>query len=168
MSESLWNDIDERLRSQLDAYMGRASAFPTLKLQTVEASILTDLLQMDWKKREFPFGIVDGRVEEMNLREHGDNLFSANGEARFKYFIACAVMGSRSVATRDAKILDARVRKFIFAQMNAIQTVVDDDGSHPVSLIPTRATVAIYPIIGTNEYYGISMRAFDVIAHMED
>ena len=71
MSESLWNDIDERLRSQLDAYMGRASAFPTLKLQTVEASILTDLLQMDWKKREFPFGIVDGRVEEMNLREHG-------------------------------------------------------------------------------------------------
>ena len=128
MSESLWNDIDERLRGQLDAYMGRASAFPTLKLQTVEASILTDLLQMDWKKREFPFGIVDGRVEEMDLREHGDDLFSANGEARFKY----------------------------------------DDGSHPVSLIPTRATVAIYPIIGTNEYYGISMRAFDVIAHMED
>ena len=24
MSESLWNDIDERLRSQLDAYMGRS------------------------------------------------------------------------------------------------------------------------------------------------
>jgi hypothetical protein len=86
MSESLWNDIDERLRSQLDAYMGRASAFPTLKLQTVDASILTDLLQMDWKKREFPFGIVDGRVEEMNLREHGDDLFSANGESRYKYF----------------------------------------------------------------------------------
>ena len=107
MSESLWNDIDERLRGQLDAYMGRASAFPTLKLQTVEASILTDLLQMDWKKREFPFGIVDGRVEEMNLREHGDDPFSANGESRYKYFIACAVMGSRAVATRDAKILDA-------------------------------------------------------------
>jgi len=146
--------------------MGAGSAFSTKKLRSVEASILTD--PQTWGDREFPFAIIDGRVEESNFREHGDDLFSANGEARFKYFIACAVMGSRAVATRDAKILDARLRKFIFAQMNTIQTVVDDDGSHPVSLIPTRATVAIYPIIGTNEYYGISMRAFDVIAHMED
>ena len=166
MSESLWNDIDERLKSQLNTSMGTASAFATLKLRSVEASILTD--PQAWGDREFPFAIVDGRIEEMNLREHGTDLFDANGEARFKYFITCVVTGTRVSATRDAKILDARVRNFLFAQMNAIQTVVDSAGGHPVELIPTKATVAIYPVIGSeNEYYGISMRAFDVIAHME-
>ncbi len=166
MSESLWNDIDERLKSQLNTYMGAGSAFATLKLRSVEASILTD--PQTWGDREFPFAIVDGRIEEMNLREHGTDLFDANGESRFKYFITCVVTGTRVSATRDAKILDARVRNFLFAQMNTIQTVVDSAGGHPVELIPTKATVAIYPVIGSeNEYYGISMRAFDVIAHME-
>jgi len=167
MSESLWNDIDERLRGDLDAYMGPSSSFATLKLQTVEASILTDLLS-EWKRREIPFAIVDGRAEEMNLQEHGTDLFDANGESVFRYFIACVTRGERNEVMRDAKILDARVRKFILAQMNTIQTVVGDDGSHPVGVIPLKSTVALYPIIGSgSEYYGISMRAFNVIAHME-
>lgn len=167
MSESLWNDIDQRLQTELSAYMGAGSAFSTKKLRSVEASILTD--PQTWGDREFPFAIIDGRVEESNFREHGDDLFSANGESRFKYFITCVATGTRISATQDVKILDSRVRRFLFAQMNSIQTVVDSAGSHPVSLLPTKATVAIYPIIGSeNEYYGISMRAFDVIAHMED
>ena len=63
MSESLWNDIDERLKSQLNTCMGTGSAFATLKLRSVEASILTD--PQTWGDREFPFAIVDGRIEEM-------------------------------------------------------------------------------------------------------
>lgn len=166
MSESLWNDIDARLKSELIAYMGKEGNFTTLVLQDVEASILTD--PQAWVKRELPIAIIDGRTFDSSIEEHGD-LWGNNFTARFRYFIACITRGSREEATRDAKILANRLRLFVQQQSNTIQTVTDDSGSHPERIIPgNRNIVSIYPIVGANnEYYGYAMRAFDIIAHME-
>ena len=165
MSESLWVDIDQQLKTNLIAYMGSGGAFDSLVLESVEATPLTDL-QL-WAKKDAPFGVIASQLETPLGFEHSD-LFSANVGVRYRYAVICVAKGELEQVTVDAKILDARARRFILQQIISLPGLEDDLGDVVTDVTPAQSTVTVYPVMGvTNSYFGISMRALDVVAHMK-
>ncbi len=165
MSESLWSDIDSQLKTNLIAYMGSGGAFDSLVLESVEASPLTDLQQ--WAQKDAPFGVVASQLETPMGYEHQD-LFTANVSVRYRYAVICVTTGELEQVTVDAKILDARARRFLLQQITSLPGLEDDLGDVVTDVTLSQSTVTVYPITGViNQYFGISMRAFDVVAHMK-
>lgn len=165
MSESLWSDIDQTLKTNLIAYMGSGGAFDSLVLESVEAIPLTDM-QL-WAQKDAPFGQIASQLETPMGYEHQD-LFSANIKVRYRYAVICVAKGEREQVMVDAKILDARARRFILQQITSLPGLEDDLGDVVTDVTLSQSTVTVYPIVGaTNQYFGISMRAFDVVAHMK-
>lgn len=165
MSESLWSDIDQTLKTNLIAYMGSGGAFDSLVLESVEAIPLTDM-QL-WAQKDAPFGQIASQLETPLGAEHQD-LFTPNVSVRYRYAVICVAIGEREQVTVDAKILDARARRFILQQITSLPGLEDDLGDVVTDVALSQSTVTVYPIVGaTNQYFGISMRAFDVVAHMK-
>ena len=165
MSESLWSDIDGKLKNDLYAYMGSGGAFDSLMLESVEASPLTDL--QVWQKKDAPFGVIASQLETPLGYEH-QSLFTANISVRYRYAVLCVARGELEQVVVDAKILDARARRFILQQITSLPGLEDDLGDVVTDVTPSQSTVTVYPIVGMiNQYFGISMRAFDVVAHMK-
>lgn len=164
-TESLWNDIDAKLKSELLAYMGSGSSFSTLRLKSVEVATYTD--PQRWNNKDAPFAVITGQTETPESVEHQD-LYTPNQEIRYRYGIMTIVNGDQETATRDAKIMDARVRRFILNQIVSLPRMPADTlGNNVVGVVPFRAEVYVYPVVGKdNQCLGVSLRAFDVIAHM--
>lgn len=163
-TESLWNDIDTELRSRLLAYMGQGSSFSTLRLRSAESTTYTD--PQRWNNKEAPFAVITGQTETPDSVEHQD-LYTPNQEIRYRYGILTIVKGDHDTATRDAKIMDARVRRFVLNQIVSLPRLADSLGNNVVGVVPFRAEVYVYPVVGKDsQCLGVSLRAFDVIAHI--
>ncbi len=165
MSESLWSDIDYELKTEMAAYMGSAGAFTTLRLKSVETIPMVD--PQTWKDKNAPFAIIASQLETLVGFEHQD-AFSANVNVRYRYALVCVAKGELEQVTEDAKILDARARRFLLQQMTSLPELEDDLGNSVTDVVLAQSTVTVYPIVGVaNQYFGFSMRAFDVLAHMK-
>lgn len=165
MSESLWSDIDQELKSSLYAYMGSDGAFTSLVLESVEAIPMINA--QTWAQKDAPFALIASQLETPLGAEHQD-LFTPNVTTRYRYAVVCVASGELEQVTVDAKILDARARRFILQQIISLPGLEDDLGDKVTDVLIAQSNVTVYPITGVaNQYFGISMRAFDVLAHMK-
>lgn len=161
MSESLWHDLDAWQVGIIDDAMGQDSAYATLKLESVNATVVWNWQRwIDWAK---PAVAVVSFAAERSPGPHGDG--NAHFTKEYPVIWLALTQGTLANATRDAKILMARLEKlFRDSYKQAFTIAADDYGENVVNLYLGRSELSAQPIpnSSSDDYWmvmaGIALR----------
>lgn len=159
MGECVWVDVDGAIKSLIEAQMGKASGYTTLKLATVKATLIES--PQDWKSWTLPGCAIAGSiVPYTDAKRHGDGL--PHYEKTYRYGALFIVEGNQEGALRDAKTLVKRCE--LALRTVDIGTQSSPDGEHRRSVKPTitfaEARLLRHPSPDT--WYGMGSLEFTV------
>lgn len=108
MSEALWFDLDQWQIDHLTAAVGSGSAYSSLQIATIRATIVKDT--REWENSELwtlPAVVVEGRDVERRIKAHGDG--RPHYDVLYPYVWLAPSYGTHDQARQNAKILLARL-----------------------------------------------------------
>lgn len=161
MSECVWYDQDQELKSLIEAQMGRSSAYTTLKLATIKATLIEG--PQDWKEWTLPAcAISSPLVAYQDARRHGDGL--PHYEKMYRYGALFIVEGNQESAVSQAKTLIKRCEKALRTVAMTVQTSPDGEHTDITKPLIRLAEVRMFrhQVIGT--WYGVGVLEFTVKA----
>lgn len=159
MGECVWVDVDGAIKSLIEAQMGKASAYTTLKLATVKATLIES--PQDWKSWTLPGCAIAGSiVQYVDAKRHGDGL--PHYEKPYRYGALFIVEGSQESALSNAKTLIKRCELALRTVDIGAQS--SPDGEHRRSVKPTitfaEARLLRHPT--SDLFYGLGSLEFTV------
>lgn len=161
MSECVWCDQDQEVKALILAQMGKASAYTTLKLATVKATVIEG--PQDWKEWILPAcAIASPMALYEDAKRHGDGL--PHYIKRYRYGALFIVEGDQESAVANAKTLVKRCEKALRATAMAVQSSPDGEHTDTTKPLITFAEVRLlrHPSPGT--WYGVGSLEFTVKA----
>lgn len=174
MGESLWDDLDEWQIDHLEAQLGPDSAYETLVVQMVAATIVRDYHEWDnadeW---QFPAVIVGGAKELRALMGVQHMTGSAHFRKSLPYSWLGVVEGDRFTALKKAKIMAKRLERAAIAIMAAgwgpgstIPLAPDDSGEKLTTFEIGETNIALFRRASAGDvdpYYGVASIDIDFI-----
>jgi hypothetical protein len=157
MSDCLWNDIDAYLEAAVKTAMGAASAYTTLKVQTVE---LDDTFEPkeSWLLPAFVISSFRAEVPDQTFQMS----FGNYSDLYRVGLTAVTLATTRRQARIDAKTLNGRTMK-LTDDYDQLGGLTASDGEHVVFTNVTAREVRVYPV-ADDRWMGVSIVAFDVVS----
>lgn len=159
MGECVWVDVDSAIKSMVEAQMGKASSYTTLKLATVKATLIES--PQDWKGWTLPGCAIAGSiVPYVDAKRHGDGL--PHYEKAYRYGVLFIAEGDQESALRYAKTLVKRCELALRTVDIGAQS--SPDGEHRRSGKPTItfAEVRLLRHPTPDLFYGLGSLEFTV------
>lgn len=122
MAESLWNTVDDYLKTQLLAHLGDGGDYATLTVQNAYIWAQTD--PSEWNQIGTPFQVVMSYQSRAQAAGH-DGSSTIKREQEYLATILSVVDGDAETATANAKTLAGRVEKLLASLSWAGVTATD-------------------------------------------
>ena len=159
MGECVWVDVDGAIKSLIEAQMGKASAYTTLKLATVKATRIES--SQDWKSWALPgCAIVGSIVPYVDAKRHGDGL--PHYEKAYRYEVLFIVEGDQEIAFRYAKILIKRCELALRTVGIGVQSSPDNEHTDRNKPLLALAEVRLLRHPTPDTFYGLGSLEFTV------